>query len=124
MVHMGLFLGTFLAFVGQVIWVFYENVLVIPVPYPSAADVFYLSGFVAITFGMAQFMSYFSGKFTEPRVVVALVLSVVAIIVTMSVLFVSLMVIPVGLTGKIVLALYPILGLMTLILGIFMLWAT
>lgn len=55
-VHLGLFLGILLWFLGDTAWAIYETVLQIEIPYPSFADVFYLVGYIPIAMGMVQFL--------------------------------------------------------------------
>jgi len=61
-VHLGLFLGIFLWFLGDLTWTMYENLLQFPIPYPSFADVFYLAAYIPFTVGLFQFLrAFFSG---------------------------------------------------------------
>jgi hypothetical protein len=62
-VHLGLFLGMFLWFLGNMAWVVYETFLQIKVPYPSFADVFYLVAYIPAAIGIVQFLWTFRSGF-------------------------------------------------------------
>jgi len=70
-VHAGLFLLVFLWFLGETVWMIYEVVLNVPIPYPSIADVFYLAGYFPGFVGIAQFVRFFRGVITKARLLVA-----------------------------------------------------
>ena len=55
-VHLGLFLAVLLWFLGESVWGIYELLLAVEVPYPSAADIFYLAGYLPALLGITFFL--------------------------------------------------------------------
>jgi hypothetical protein len=82
-VHLGMFLGIFLWFLGDTTWVVYETILHISIPYPSFADIFYLAGYVPIAVGVFQFLRIFHASLTRERVVIAFVMGLLSFVFTL-----------------------------------------
>jgi len=55
-VHLGLFLAVLFWFLGESVWGIYEVLLAVEVPYPSAADIFYLAGYLPALLGITFFL--------------------------------------------------------------------
>lgn len=56
-VHLGLFLAVLLWFLGESVWGIYEVLLAVQLPYPSAADIFYLAGYLPALLGITFFLA-------------------------------------------------------------------
>ena len=75
---LGFALGIGLWFLGEVTWDIYADILMVPVPYPSVADVFYLGGYVPLTLGVYFYVRLFARALTRRRVAVAVLLVLAA----------------------------------------------
>ena len=82
-VHIGMFLGVFFWFLGDITWVVYETILHFAIPYPSFADVFYLAGYVPIAVGMVQFLRIFHSSLSRKRAVAALLMGLLSFACTL-----------------------------------------
>jgi hypothetical protein len=71
--------GTGLWIVAEATWAFYYFILRVQVPYPSAADVFYVGGYLPIIAGLAGYLDNFRVGLTKRRLGVALVVIGVAV---------------------------------------------
>jgi hypothetical protein len=111
-------LGTGLWALAEGVWAFYYFILLIPVPYPSLADVFYMGGYLPIIAALLGYLSTFRVALTRRRLVYAGVVIVVAVALALE------FVLPVEL-GKNLTPLnfatdmiYPVLDLMLLSLAV------
>lgn len=68
--YYGIFLSIFLWFLGETTWAIYEVILRVNIPYPSIADVFYLSGYLPAMASTVSFMWIFRRNVTLARKVV------------------------------------------------------
>jgi hypothetical protein len=64
-------LGFGLWVTAEVTWSFYYFVLNVPVPYPSVADVFYVSGYFPVIIGGAMYFDVFKAGLSRRRLAVA-----------------------------------------------------
>ncbi|HZW85464.1 MAG TPA: hypothetical protein VFE91_06155 [Nitrososphaerales archaeon] len=65
--------GIVLWFLGELSWAYYTIGLQIQIPYPSAADAFYLAGYFPLMLGLFLYVAYFrSAISTSKMIVVAL----------------------------------------------------
>lgn len=67
LVWVGVSAGILLWFLGYVTWGYYISVLGVPVPYPSAADGFFLSGYLPVILALAQYVRIFKGALSRKR---------------------------------------------------------
>lgn len=72
LVHVGLFLGIFLWFLGDTAWTVYETILHVSIPYPSFADTFYLAAYIPIAVSIVQFLWAFRSGLGRMRGFIAL----------------------------------------------------
>ena len=60
--------GILLWFFGETVWLVYTHWLNVEIPYPSAADVFYITGYFPLLTGLVLYVSYFKPAI-HPRVI-------------------------------------------------------
>ena len=65
-------LGTALWVLAELTWATYYFVLAVPIPYPSVADVFYVSGYFPMIGGLALYLGDFAGALSGRRLLAAL----------------------------------------------------
>ncbi len=68
--YYGIFLAIVLWFLGETTWGIYEIVLRVSIPYPSIADIFYLTGYLPALASTVTFMWIFRRNITQARKVV------------------------------------------------------
>jgi hypothetical protein len=120
LVHLGLFLGVLLWFLGDAAWTIYETVLQINIPYPSFADVFYLAGYIPIAIGIVQFLWTFRAGLKRQRAFVALGVGLIFLVLTCVFLIGPLVVSTEDFLTKSYDVAYPLLDSMLVVLAIFM----
>jgi len=79
-VHFGFFLGVFAWFLGETAWGVYEIFLHVEVPYPSLADVFYLTGYVPAATGMLWFIWFFRRGLTPRKLTAGVLLGSIVVV--------------------------------------------
>lgn len=119
-VHLGLFLGVFLWFLGDAAWAIYETVLQIEIPYPSFADVFYLAAFIPLAIGIVQFLWTFRASLKRRGAFVALGVGLLFFGLTYAFLIGPLVVSTEDFLTKSFDVAYPVLDSMLVVLAIFM----
>jgi hypothetical protein len=119
-VHLGLFLGIFLWFLGDTAWAIYETVLQVEIPYPSFADVFYLLGYIPIAVGIVQFLWTFRVGLKRQGAFVALGIGLLFFGLTYAFLIGPLVVSTEDFLTKSYDVAYPVLDSMLVVLAIFM----
>jgi hypothetical protein len=120
LVHLGLFLGIFLWFLGDTTWAIYETVLQIEIPYPSFADVFYLAGYIPLAIGAVQFLWTFRGGLKRQASFVALGVGLLFLGLTYTFLIGPIAVSTKDFLTKGFGVAYPVLDSMLVVLAIFM----
>jgi hypothetical protein len=120
LVHLGLFLGVFLWFLGDTAWTIYETVLQVEIPYPSFADVLYLAGYIPIALGIVQFLWTFRAGLKRQRAFVALGVGLLFLGLTYAFLIGPLAVSTENFLTKSYDVAYPVLDSMLVVLAIFM----
>jgi len=83
-------LGMLLWFLGELGWAVYTMVLNVEIPYPSFADVFWLSGYVPLFIALLLYM-----QLLKPAISTKMFLGAGTIIASMSVIVLSLLMIPI-----------------------------
>ena len=68
-------------FVAEVVYSYYVLALNVPLPYPSAADAFYLAGYLFFFLGYVHYMKVFSGSVRRANLIVGLAVVAVAAVV-------------------------------------------
>lgn len=81
-VHFGFFLAILLWFLGECTWSIYGVVLGVQVPYPSIADVFYLTGYIPAFVSILGFMRIFQKLVTPLKKIVSLLVALLILGVT------------------------------------------
>ena len=120
LVHLGLFLGIFLWFLGDTAWAIYETVLQIEIPYPSLADVFYLVGYIPIAIVITQFLWAFRAGLKRQMAFVALGVGLLFLGLMYAFLIGPLVVSTEDFLAKSYDVAYPVLDSMLVVLAIFM----
>ncbi|MEM2106112.1 MAG: hypothetical protein QXV21_06600 [Candidatus Bathyarchaeia archaeon] len=64
--------GLFLWFVGEAVWAGYTLIMGIELPYPSAADVFWLAGYIPFFAALCAYVKLFGGALTKKTLVLSL----------------------------------------------------
>jgi len=118
-VHLGLFLGISLWFLGDTAWAIYENVLQISIPYPSLADVFYLAGYIPIAIVITQFLRSFGAGLKKQSVIIALAIGLLFLGLTYSLLIGPILVSTEDFLTKSYDVAYPVLDSILAVLAIF-----
>jgi hypothetical protein len=119
-VHLGLFLGVFLWFLGNATWVVYEAFLQTKIPYPSLADVFYFVAYIPATIGVVQFLWTFRSGFKRQWSLTALSVGLIFLGLTCVFLIGPLTMSAENSLAKIFDVAYPVLDSMLVILALFM----
>jgi hypothetical protein len=119
-VHLGLFLGIFLWFLGDAAWAIYETILRIEIPYPSFADVFYLAGYIPLVIGIVQFLWNFRAGIKRQMALVALGVGLLFLWLMCAFLIAPLVVSTEDFLTKSFDVAYPVLDSMLVVLAIFM----
>ena len=78
-------LGTGLWFLADLTWAIYYFVLNVPVPYPSAADFFYLGGYLPMIAGLLFYLSTFRRALSGKRLLAAFAAVAAAVVLAMGV---------------------------------------
>ncbi len=115
--------GFLLWSLGEVTYSVYALILGIAIPYPSIADLFWLSGYPLVLVGMAVFLQQFRFALKRRSVMIALSISIIATGLIVAFLILPVISISPDLMTNIVGLAYPILDvgmLFTSILGILM----
>jgi hypothetical protein len=120
LVHLGLFLGIFLWFLGDTAWAIYETVLQIEIPYPSFADVFYLVGYIPIGIAIVQFLWTFRAGLKRQMALVALGVGLLFVGLMCAFLMGPLVVSTEDFLTKSYDVAYPVFDSMLVVLAIFM----
>ena len=118
--QVGMFAAVFLWFLGETTWTIYEAVLGVAVPYPSVADVFYLSGYFPAVLAMIGFLLFFGKGLTRRRSLVAMVSGLIVIVFTYVFLVQALIASPTDFLTKVLDVGYPVLNAILMTLAIFM----
>lgn len=119
-IHLGLFLFVALQFLGETSWAIYELLLKTPIPYPSFADVFYLSGYVAGIASLVYFLRKFWRTLTKRSIFSAAVAAILILGLTAIFLVTPLATSTVSILEKAIDVAYPTLDAVLLLLVIFM----
>lgn len=122
-VHMGLFVGILLWFLGDAAWAIYETILHVEIPYPSLADGFYLIGYIPIAIGVFQFVWTFRSGFKRRWSFAALGVGSLFLVLTCVFLIGPLIVSAEDLLTKTYDVAYPILDSVLVVLALFMFFA-
>jgi hypothetical protein len=64
--------GLFLWFVGEAVWAGYTLIMGVELPYPSAADVFWLAGYIPFFIALCSYVRLFGGALTRKTLVLSL----------------------------------------------------
>ncbi len=104
-------LGTGLWLLAEMTWAFYYFVLSVSVPYPSAADVFYLGGYIPMLLGLTLYLGAFFQGMTRQRLVSALSLIVISGLVVVLLVIPPELSISEALAQRITDVSYPVLDL-------------
>lgn len=119
-VHLGLFLGIFLWFLGDTAWTIYETILQIEIPYPSLADVFYLVGYIPIAIAIIQFLWAFRATLKKQSTFIALAVGLLFLGMTYTFLIGPIAVSTEDFLTKTYDVAYPVLDSALVVLAIFM----
>lgn len=120
LVHLGLFLGVFLWFLGDATWTVYETVLHVSIPYPSFADTFYLAGYVPIAIVVVQFLWAFRAGLRRKRALIALGVGLLMLGLVYAFLVGPIVTSPEDFLTKTYDVAYPVLDSILAVLAIFM----
>lgn len=64
--------GLFLWFMGEAVWAGYTLILGVELPYPSAADVFWLAGYILFFIALCLYVKLFGGALTRKTLALSL----------------------------------------------------
>ena len=119
-VHLGLFAGFFMYFLGDTIWAIYETILQIEIPYPSPADAIYLASYIPIAIGIVQFLWSFRSGIKRQRSFAALAVGLLFVALICAFLIGPLVVSAEDSLTKTFDVAYPVLDSMLVVLALFM----
>jgi len=80
-------IGLFFWFLGELVWAIYVLGFKIDVPYPSAADVFYVLGYPAFIYGLIMYFMGFRPALSLKTARLGLLIAAVVIILTVGLLY-------------------------------------
>ncbi|MCL7383517.1 MAG: hypothetical protein LZ172_02935 [Thaumarchaeota archaeon] len=112
------FLGLLFWFLGEVAWAIYVLVYGVEVPFPSAADIFYVLGYPPLYLGLISYLNVFKDAFNRRVISISFTAGLIVVIVT------SLLVIPEALMSSnnlieaVLAIIYPIFDSVLIILAI------
>ena len=112
------FLGLLFWFLGEVVWAIYVLIYGIEVPFPSAADLFYLLGYPPLYLGLISYLKVFKDAFNRIVISISSIAGLIVIIVA------SVLVVPEALLSSsnlvegILSTIYPIFDSLLIILAI------
>ena len=115
--------GLGLWFTAEIIWTYYQLGLGVETPFPSLADVFWLAGYVPLTYHLYRIYNTVTIKVTDRDTMIVISAIVAAILAFLLYLVFSLSVQPQDMLGLIINLTYPVLDAMLLIPAIVILWS-
>ena len=115
--------GLGLWFTAEITWTYYQLGLGVETPFPSLADVFWLAGYVPLTYHLYRIYDMVTIKVTDRDTMIVISAIVAAILAFLLYLVFSLSVQPQDMLGLIINLTYPVLDAMLLIPAIVILWS-
>ena len=115
--------GLGLWFTAEITWTYYQLGLGVETPFPSLADVFWLAGYVPLTYHLYRIYDTVTIKVTDRDTMIVISAIVAAILAFLLYLVFSLSVQPQDMLGLIINLTYPVLDAMLLIPAIVILWS-
>ena len=115
--------GLGLWFTAEIIWTYYQLGLGVETPFPSLADVFWLAGYVPLTYHLYRIYNTVTIKVTDRDTMIVISAIVAAILAFLLYLVFSLSVQPQDMLELIINLAYPVLDAMLLIPAIVILWS-
>ena len=115
--------GLGLWFTAEIIWTYYQLGLGVETPFPSLADVFWLAGYVPLTYHLYRIYNTVTIKVTDRDTMIVISAIVAPILAFLLYLVFSLSVQPQDMLGLIINLTYPVLDAMLLIPAIVILWS-
>ena len=115
--------GLGLWFTAEITWTYYQLGLGVETPFPSLADVFWLAGYVPLTYHLYRIYNTVTIKVTDRDTMIVISAIVAAILAFLLYLVFSLSVQPQDMLGLIINLTYPVLDAMLLIPAIVILWS-
>ncbi|MEM3770152.1 MAG: hypothetical protein QXG76_03070 [Candidatus Bathyarchaeia archaeon] len=82
--------GLFLWFIGEAVWTGYTLILGVELPYPSIADVFWISGYIPFFIALYLYVKLFGGTLTKKMLASSMVITA-----ALTILFTSVLLTPV-----------------------------
>ena len=115
--------GLGLWFTAEITWTYYQLGLGVETPFPSLADVFWLAGYVPLTYHLYRIYNTVTIKVTDRDTMIVISAIVAPILAFLLYLVFSLSVQPQDMLGLIINLTYPVLDAMLLIPAIVILWS-
>ena len=115
--------GLGLWFTAEITWTYYQLGLGVETPFPSLADVFWLAGYVPLTYHLYRIYNTVTMKVTDRDTIIVISAIVAAILAFLLYLVFSLSVQPQDMLELIINLAYPVLDAMLLIPAIVILWS-
>ena len=115
--------GLGLWFTAEITWTYYQLGLGVETPFPSLADVFWLAGYVPLTYHLYRIYDTVTIKVTDRDTMIVISAIVAPILAFLLYLVFSLSVQPQDMLGLIINLTYPVLDAMLLIPAIVILWS-
>jgi hypothetical protein len=113
--------GLSLWFVAEIVWTVYRDLLGVAVPYPSVADVFWLSGYPAIILALGAYYRLFAQTTSVKRLLVAAAVSFVFVLLVVAVVIVPSVSLSLDPSTLIVDVAYPVLDVVMLFVSLMLL---
>ncbi|MEM1552925.1 MAG: hypothetical protein QXH03_09710 [Candidatus Bathyarchaeia archaeon] len=117
--------GLFLWFVGEAIWAGYALVLGVELPYPSIADVFWISGYIPFFIALYLYVKLFGSALTKKTFALSMIITAALTILVTSVLLTPVLTAEENPTAVVIDFTYPILDLTLFsvaLLGLIIFW--
>ncbi len=118
-------LGLFLWFVGKAVWAGYTLILGVELPYPSIADIFWISGYIPFFIGLYLYVKLFGHALTKKTVTTTMLVAAALTVLVSVALLTPVLGAEEDLTTVVMDFAYPILDLTllsTALLGLIIFW--
>lgn len=111
-------IGLFFWFIGEIVWAIYVIVYGIEVPFPSAADLFYLLGYPPLYFGLISYLKVFKDAFNRIVISISSIAGLIVIIVTSILIVPEALISSSNLIEGILSTIYPVFDSLLIILAV------
>lgn len=117
--------GLFLWFIGEAVWAGYTLILGVELPYPSAADVFWIAGYFPFFIALYLYVQLFAHALTKKNVAIVMAVTIILTVLVTTTLLAPILGAEENLIVMVMDFAYPILDLSLLsvaLLGLIIFW--